>query len=402
MNAAYVLDWLNLLARWAHFIAGISWIGASFYFVWLDDSLTPPENPDDARHGMLGELWAVHGGGFYHNQKYPTGPKGEPLTENLHWFKWEAYATWITGMAMLALIYWAGASTYLIDKTVLDLTAGAAITVSIASLIIGWLVYDGLCRLLGSRPVVLWTALAAFLLFTDWALFHVFGGRAAYVHVGAIVGTIMVANVFFIIIPGQKRMLAQIRAGREPDPRPGRLGKMRSVHNTYLTLPVLFIMISNHYPVTYSSAHGWIVLAILSAAGVLVRRFFVLSHKHRYVIGLPVAALLLVAVAAFVVAPRAQPAPRGRAPAAAVSYAQVAPIVAQRCAVCHAAKPTQPGIAAAPQGILLDTPEHVHANAKLIDQQAVQTHAMPLGNVTNMTEAERAKLGAWIAAGAKL
>jgi uncharacterized membrane protein len=401
MNASYLLDWLNLLARWAHVIAGISWIGASFYFVWLDDSLTPPEKPDDARRGMFGELWAVHGGGFYHNQKYPTGPRGGPLTENLHWFKWEAYATWITGMAMLALIYWAGASTYLIDKSVLDLSPGAAITISIASLVIGWLVYDGLCRLLGSRPAVMWTALSAFLLFADWALFHVFGGRAAYIHVGSIVGTIMVANVFFVIIPGQKRMLAQIRAGREPDPRPGRLGKMRSVHNTYLTLPVLFIMISNHYPMTYSSANGWIALAILSAAGVLVRRFFVLSHKLRYVVALPVAAALLIGAAAFVVAPHAQPAPRGRT-SAAVSYAQVAPIVAQRCAVCHAAQPRQPGFTAAPQGVLLDTPEHVRANAKLIQQQAVETHAMPLGNVTNMTDAERATLGAWIAGGAKI
>jgi uncharacterized membrane protein len=400
MNASYLLDWLNLIARWAHVIAGISWIGASFYFVWLDDSLTPPEKPDDARRGMFGELWAVHGGGFYHNQKYPTGPRGEPLTENLHWFKWEAYSTWITGMAMLALIYWAGASTYLIDKTVLDLTAGAAITISIASLVIGWLVYDGLCRLFGTRPAVMWTALAAFLLFVDWALFHVFGGRAAFIHVGAIVGTIMVANVFFVIIPGQKRMLAQIRAGREPDPRPGRLGKMRSVHNTYLTLPVLFIMISNHYPVTYSSAHGWIALALLSAAGVLVRRFFVLSHKLRYVVGLPVAAAMLIGAAAFVVAPPTQPAPRGRT-AAVVTYTEVAPIVAQRCAVCHAAKPRQPGFTAPPQGVLLDTPEHIRANVKRIQQQAVDTHAMPIGNVTNMTAAERAKLGAWIAGGAK-
>ncbi|HZW54242.1 MAG TPA: urate hydroxylase PuuD, partial [Candidatus Elarobacter sp.] len=222
MNGQLVLDWLNLVARWAHLIAGISWIGASFYFVWLDDSLTAPESADDVRRGMSGELWAVHGGGFYHNQKYLTGPRGEPLTENLHWFKWEAYSTWITGMAMLAIVYWAGASSYLIDRSVLDLTPPAAITISIASLVIGWLVYDGLCRALGSRPAVLWTAVVAFLLFADWALFHIFGGRAAYVHVGAIIGTIMVANVFFVVIPGQKRMLAQIRAGREPDPRPGR------------------------------------------------------------------------------------------------------------------------------------------------------------------------------------
>jgi uncharacterized membrane protein len=401
MNAPYLLDWLNVLARWAHVIAGISWIGASFYFVWLDDSLTQPEDDADVRRGMSGELWAVHGGGFYHNQKYPTGPRGVPLTQNLHWFKWEAYSTWFTGMAMLAIVYWAGASSYLIDKGVLDLSPGAAITISVASLVIGWLVYDGLCRMFESRPVVLSTAIAAFLLFTDWALFHVFGGRAAYLHVGAIVGTIMVANVLFVIVPGQKRVLAQIRAGQEPDPRPGRLGKMRSVHNTYLTLPVLFMMISNHYPMTYGTRNGWIVLAVLSAAGVLVRRFFVLSHKHRYAVGLPVAAAVLIAGAAYAIAPRAYPVVVAQT-LPGVRYAQVEPVVTKRCAVCHAAKPTQPGFNAAPQGVLLDTPERVRANAQRIEQQAVSTHAMPLGNVTGMTDAERKLLGDWIAAGARI
>jgi uncharacterized membrane protein len=401
MNGSYVLDWLNLVARWAHLIAGISWIGASFYFVWLDDSLTAPEKPDDLRRGVAGELWAVHGGGFYHNQKYMTGPRGEPLTEDLHWFKWEAYSTWFTGMAMMALIYWAGASTYLIDKSVLDLTPGAAIGISVASLVAGWIVYDVLCRIFETRPLVLWTAVSAFLLAADWALFHVFGGRAAYIHVGAIIGTIMVANVFFVVIPGQKRMLAQIRAGEEPDPRPGRLGKMRSVHNTYLTLPVLFIMISNHYPVTYGSPNGWLVLAIVSAAGVAVRRFFVLSHKHRYVVALPLAGLVLLAGAALVSAPRSQPALAGGG-ASAASFADAGPIVARRCAACHAAKPTQPGFAAPPQGVLLDTPAHIRANARRIEEQAVRTHAMPLGNVTHMTDAERATLGAWIDTGAKI
>ncbi|HEY0615641.1 MAG TPA: urate hydroxylase PuuD [Candidatus Elarobacter sp.] len=401
MNGSYVLDWLNLVARWAHLIAGISWIGASFYFVWLDDSLTAPEKPDDLRRGVAGELWAVHGGGFYHNQKYMTGPRGEPLTEDLHWFKWEAYSTWFTGMAMMALIYWAGASTYLIDKRVLDLTPAAAIGISVASLVAGWIVYDVLCRIFETRPLVLWTAVSAFLLAADWALFHVFGGRAAYIHVGAIIGTIMVANVFFVVIPGQKRMLAQIRAGEEPDPRPGRLGKMRSVHNTYLTLPVLFIMISNHYPVTYGSPNGWLVLAIVSAAGVAVRRFFVLSHKHRYVVALPLAGLVLLAGAALVSAPRSQPALAGGG-ASAASFADAGPIVARRCAACHAAKPTQPGFAAPPQGVLLDTPAHIRANARRIEEQAVRTHAMPLGNVTHMTDAERATLGAWIDTGAKI
>ncbi len=404
---AYALDWANLLVRWAHLIAGISWIGASFYFVWLDNHLTAPAKPADARNGMAGELWAVHGGGFYHNQKYLTGPKREPLPMDLHWFKWEAYSTWLSGMALLAVIYWAGASTYLIDESVLDLAPPAAIALSVASIAVGWFGYDALCRLLGARPRVLWTAIAAFLLLLDYALFHLFGGRAAALHVGAVVGTIMVANVFFVIIPGQRRMLAQIRAGRAPDPRPGQLGKMRSVHNTYLTLPVLFTMISNHYPLTYSGSYGWLVLAGLGAAGVLVRRFFVLGHKGRVVIALPAAAAVLLVGLAVVLAPRPvghASTARGTAPGAgaAVTYATVGPIIAQRCAVCHAAHPTQPGFASAPQGVVLDTPEHVAMNALRIRQQAVLTHAMPLGNVTRMTDAERAALGAWIDAGAPL
>lgn len=404
MTWPYVLDWLNLLARWAHLIAGISWIGASFYFVWLDDSLTAPENPDDVRRGMSGELWAVHGGGFYHNQKYLTGPRGEPLTENLHWFKWEAYSTWLTGMLMLALIYWFGASTFLIDRGVLDLSVPAAIAISIGTLVAGWLVYDLLCRALGTQPALLWTAIAAFLLFADWGLFHVFGGRAAYIHVGSVIGTIMVANVLFVIIPGQRRMLAQIRAGEAPDPRPGQVAKIRSVHNTYLTLPVLFIMISNHYPMTYGQSGGWITLAVIAAAGVLVRRFFVISHARRYVIGLPVAAALLLAGLAFVSVPR--PFPRDvivtERTAAGVTYAQVRPIITQRCAVCHAPRPTQPGFDAPPGGVLLDTPQHVRANAARVEVQAVTSHAMPLSNITHMTDAERSTLGRWISAGAKI
>ncbi len=247
--------------------------------------------------------------------------------------------------------------------------------------------------------MLLWIGVGAFLLFADWALFHVFGGRAAYIHVGAIVGTIMVANVFFVIIPGQKRMLAQIRAGQEPDPRPGRLGKMRSVHNTYFTLPVLFIMISNHYPMTYGSPNGWIVLALLSVAGVLVRRFFVLTHTHRFVLSLPAAGAVFAIGAALVAMVHAS---RAHSTGATPSFAAVAPIVAQRCAVCHSAKPTEPGYPAPPQGVRLDSPAGIAANARRIEEVAVSTHVMPLGNATHMTDAERATLGAWIAGGAKL
>jgi uncharacterized membrane protein len=393
----YALDWLNLVMRWAHLIAGISWIGASFYFVWLDNSLTPPAKAEDVANGASGELWAVHGGGFYHNRKFLTGPRNEPLTHDLHWFKWEAYSTWLSGMAMLAIVYWAGAGTFLIDKSVLDLTPLAAIAISIGSIVAGWLVYDALCRIFATRPVVLWTAVSLFLLLADYGLFHVFGARGAFIHVGAIIGTIMVANVFFIIIPGQSRMLAQIRAGEAPDPRPGRIGKIRSVHNTYFTLPVLFTMISIHYPMTYAGSWGWLVLAAISAAGVLVRRFFVLTHKHRFAWALPAAAAAILVVVAFAIAPHARP----EAAAASVTFASVAPIVAQRCAVCHAAMPTQPGFTTAPAGVLLDTPQHIQANAQGILAQAVTSHAMPLGNITHITDAERATLGAWIDAGAR-
>lgn len=399
--STYILQWLDLLVRWLHFTAGIAWIGTSFYFVWLDDNLTSPTRDDERNRGVLGELWSVHGGGFYHNQKYLTGPRGEPLTENLHWFKWEAYATWLSGIALMAIVYWVGASTYLIDRSVMNLTQPEAIAISFGSLIVGWLVYDILCKMLERRPFLLGIAIFAFLVLAAWGLSHVFSPQAAYLHVGAIIGTIMVANVAHVIIPGQKKMVAQIRAGQKPDPRPGALGKIRSVHNTYLTLPVLFVMISGHYPMTYESRYGWLILAVLGLAGVLVRYFFILSHGKygaRLVWGLPIAALVLIAGAAIAVAPRVS-APA--ATAAPVAFAQVAPIFAQRCAVCHSAHPTQAGFGAPPDGVLLDTPAHIRANAQRIEEQAVTTQAMPLANLTKMTPTERSLIGAWIAQGAK-
>jgi uncharacterized membrane protein len=397
--SSYALEWLSLIVRWFHFTAGIAWIGASFYFVWLDDNLDRALPDALKRRGMEGELWSVHGGGFYHNEKYRTGPTGEPLTENLHWFYWEAYSTWLSGIAMLAIVYWAGASTFLIDDTVLALTVPEAIGISIASLVTGWFAYDALCRIFEKNPVALWTSIGLFLLFADWGLFHIFGARAAFIHVGAIVGTIMVWNVFFVIIPGQKRVLAQIRAGETPDTRPGLLGKQRSVHNTYFTLPVLFIMISNHYPMTYSGPYGWLVLAGLSIAGVLVRRFYVLTHGKRFVIALPLAAAAIIVALAVLIAPH--PSTGVAAGVSPVPYSAVAHVVSERCAVCHAAHPTYAGFTTAPMGILLDTPAHIVANASLIRAQAVSTRAMPLGNVTHITDAERATLGAWIDAGAK-
>jgi uncharacterized membrane protein len=397
VNGAYALEWLNLVVRWVHFVAGIMWIGASFYFVWLDNNLTRPAQ-DDGR-GVLGELWAVHGGGFYHNQKYATGPIGEPLTQDLHWFKWEAYSTWLSGIALLALVYWVGASTFLIDPSVMKLTPPEAIAISIASLVVGWVVYDTLCKLLERRPYALGVAVFVFLALMAWGLSHVFKAQAAYLHVGAIIGTIMVANVAHVIIPGQKKMVAQIRAGQQPDPRPGMLGKTRSVHNTYFTLPVLFTMISGHYPMTYESRYSWLVLVALGLAGVLVRYFFILTHeKHgrRLVWALPIAALAIVAGAAFAVVPHSS------ASTSQVSFARVAPVFAQRCAVCHAAHPVEAGFSAAPDGVLLDTPSNIQGNASRIEQEAVETRAMPLGNITNMTQSERDEIGAWIAQGAKI
>jgi len=394
---AYLFDWLNLLVRWLHLVAGIAWIGASFYFVMLDNSLKPPKKPEDARRGVSGELWAVHGGGFYNSQKLPVGPLGEPLSADLHWSKWEAYTTWLSGVGLLVIVYWIGARAYLIDNAVMPLSPGAAIAISAATLALGWLVYDALCRLLGARPRVLGALVYGFVVAVAWALFHLFGARAAYVHVGAMIGTMMVANVFFVIIPGQRRMVEAIRAGRAPDAQQGLRGKMRSVHNTYFTLPVLFVMISNHYPMTYGARHGWLVLALIGAAGVLIREFFVRRHRGRTDYVLPAGALAILALVAMLIAPVAA------GPAAQVPrFATVAPIFAQRCAVCHAERPTQPGFAAAPLGVMLDTPARIQAAAPRIQQQVIVTQAMPIGNLTGMTPEERAQVGAWLAGGARL
>ena len=397
---AYVIDWMNMLVRWLHLIAGIAWIGASFYFVMLDSSLTPPSKDEDRKRGVFGELWAVHGGGFYNSRKYLTGPKGEPLSEHLHWSKWEAYTTWMSGMGLLAIIYWYGANAFLIDKSVMDLTPATAITISIGFLVGGWLIYDALCRILESQATLLALVLFVLIVIADWGLFHLFSARAAYLHVGAMMGTMMVANVFFHIIPGQKRMVTAIRAGKEPDPRPGVIGRQRSVHNTYFTLPVLFIMISNHYPMTYGNRHGWLVLAGIMLAGVLIRQFFVLRHQGKVNYALPAAGAVILIVVAVAIAPHAAPA-SASVEGMKVPFSRIQPIVAERCAVCHSQRPTQPGFTAAPAGVLLDSPEHIHDNAQRIEQQAVATQTMPLANLTRMTPDERVLLGTWIAEGAK-
>jgi uncharacterized membrane protein len=390
---AYILDWLSLLVRWLHLIAGVAWIGASFYFVMLDNSLASPSRAEDAKRGVFGELWAVHGGGFYVSQKFLIGPKGEPLSTSLHWSKWEAYTTWLSGMALLALIYWLGASAYLIDRNVMPLSTAGAIAISIAFIGGGWLVYDALCRALERRENILALLVFVFVMACAWALFHLFSARAAYIHVGAMIGTMMVANVFFHIIPGQKQMVADIRAGQEPDPRPGIVGKQRSVHNTYFTLPVLFTMISSHYPMTYSHPQGWLILGVIMLAGVLVRQFFVLRHRGKIIWALPISGIALLAAVAVAIAPKHVDPSGGK-----VTFASVQGVVKERCLPCHSARPTQPGFAEAPKGIVLETPDQIAANAAKV-AETVNNKYMPIGNLTQMTDDERALIVTWFAQG---
>ena len=393
---AYVVDWLSLLVRWLHLIAGIAWIGASFYFIMLDNSLNTPLRADDVKRGVFGELWAVHGGGLYQSQKYLSGPKGEVLSNNLHWSKYEAYTTWLSGMALLAIIYWYGASTYLIDKNVMALTPSQAISISIGAIIGGWLFYSTVCKLFDGKETWLGASLLVFVIAVDWSLFQVFSARAAFLHVGAVLGTIMAANVFFVIIPGQKKMVAEIRAGREPDPNPGRLGKQRSVHNTYFTLPVLFIMISNHYPMTYSHPHGWAVLAAIMVAGALIRQFFVLRHRGQQRPMFVVAGVLLLLGVFIVLAPSPPVADAGKS----ASFAEIKVIVAERCMSCHAAQPTQAGFAQPPKGVMLESSEQILTHAPKI-AETVASRYMPIGNLTQITDAERESIASWFRNGAK-
>ena len=403
---AYGVEWLNLVVRWLHVITGIAWIGASFYFVWLDNTIRPPPPGSDlAARGVSGELWAVHGGGFYNPQKYLIAPK--TLPPHLHWFKWEAYSTWLSGVALLTIVYYFNAQAMLIDRSVADLSSLQAIAIGIASLVAAWAVYDGLCRSPLARRDGLF-GIVVFLLLTAaaYGLSQWLSGRAAYIHVGAMIGTIMVGNVLMVIIPGQKKLVAAMRAGRAPDPIHGQRGKQRSVHNNYFTLPVLFIMISNHYAMTYNHRHGWLVLAAIMAAGVLIRHFFNLRHRGiidwRYPAA-GTAVLIGVAVAIAPLPPAARAAGSAStsngAVAASVRFAAVHKVIDQRCVACHATQPMQPGFAAAPAGILLDRPDAIVRHADKIYQQVVQLRAMPIGNLTGITEEERAVVAAWHDAG---
>ena len=390
---SYATEWLNLLTRWLHVIAGIVWIGSSFYFIALDNHLRPPADERDAEAGVGGESWEIHGGGFYQVQKYRVAPR--TLPEPLYWFKWEAYTTWLSGFALLVVLYYLNADQYLIDPSVADLSTGAAVAISVGLLAASWLVYDLLCRVLGSRPLVLATTLLALVTISAWGIGHLFSGRGLYIQIGAMLGTMMVGNVFFVIIPAHWELVRAKDAGREPDPAANERGKLRSIHNNYLTLPVVFTMISNHFPSTYGHSYPWLILVVLLVIGAWVRHFFNLRQTGRNAWAIPVTAALAIALLAVVIRPQEE-----STAGAAVPFAQVKQIVEQRCAACHSDDPTMADTA--PQGIELDTPEKIKAQAALIEQQAVTTKAMPLGNATRMTQAERDVLGRWIDQGAKI
>ena len=396
----YSLDWLNLLIRWLHVITGIAWIGASFYFVWLDNTIRPPAPGSElASKGVSGELWAVHGGGFYNPQKYLVAPS--ELPKELHWFKWEAYSTWLSGFALLTIVYYFNAQAMMVDTAVANLTSWQAIGIGLGSIVLGWTVYDLLCRSkLGQHDLAFGVVIFALLVASTWVLTHYLSGRAAYIHVGAMIGTMMVGNVLMLIIPGQRKMVNAMMAGQKPDPIHGLKAKQRSVHNNYFTLPVLFIMISNHYAMTYRHEHAWAILGMIMAAGVLIRHFFNLRHKGRVEWKYPVAGVALLAAVAIAIAPQA-PAARAAAADPTAQFAAVQQIVTQRCASCHAAAPTQPGFASAPAGVMLENAAQIRQGAAKIYEQSVQLKAMPIGNLTNMTDAERAQVAAWFEAGAK-
>jgi uncharacterized membrane protein len=386
----YANEWLDLLVRWLHVVAAIAWIGSSFYFIALDNHLRPPKDEADAEQGVGGEAWEIHGGGFYQVQKYRVAPK--TLPEPLYWFKWEAYTTWLSGFALLIVLYYFNANTYLIDKSVADLRPWQAIAISVALLVAAWLVYDGLCRVI-PNDVALAAVLLVLVTLAAWGVSHLFSGRAEYIQIGAMLGTMMAGNVFFVIIPAHWELIRAKQAGREPSAAAGLRAKQRSVHNNYLTLPVVFTMISNHFPITYGHSYSWLILVALLVIGAWVRHFFNLRHAGRTAWWIPVTAALAIAGVAVAIRPH------GSSGGTAVPFTRAQAIVQARCVPCHSAHPTKVDVA--PMGLVFDTPKEIHAQASLIEQVAVTTKVMPLGNETGMTQAERDTLGAWIQQGAK-
>ena len=402
---SYLLDWANLLLRWLHVITAIAWVGSSFYFVFLDSSLTPPQDEDLKRQGVSGELWALHGGGFYHPVKFASAPP--KLPGHLHWFFWESYTTWLSGFSLFTVSYLWSAGTYLIDKSRMDWTPSIAVAAALGFLVVFWLVYNAVCRWLGQRKngdALVGVVVAVLVVIAAWLACHWFAGRAAFLLMGAMLATSMSANVFFWIIPGQKKMVAAIAAGQPVDPIHGKIGKQRSVHNTYFTLPVIFAMLSNHYSFTYSHPQNWLILVMMMFAGAGIRQFFVL--RHGYKLGrtphpwkyAAVGIALIVALIVWLRPVPAEGAAGQSANAAAtqtpvVTYAAVQPVFAQRCYMCH-------GQSVQMKGVRLDSPEGVSTHAQAIYQQAVVTRIMPMNNATGISDAERGLIKQWFEGGA--
>ena len=387
---AYFLEWLNMFFRWFHVIAGVAWIGASFYFVWLDNSLeNPPQWKKDK--GIGGDLWAIHGGGFYEVAKYKLGP--EKMPENLHWFKWEAYTTWLTGMVMLWIVYYIGAESFLIDSTRMDFTQGQAIAAGMGFIIAGVTVYEAMVRSpLRHNGKVFGLILFGFLIFMSWFAFQIFSSRGAYIHVGAILGTIMAGNVFLGIMPAQRALVEAVERGESPDPKYGAFAKLRSTHNNYFTLPIIFIMISNHYPMTYGHEQGWLVLVAIGFISAYARHFFNLKNQGVSKPSILVISAIMLAALAAAMVPAKIEAQKGEV---VLTDVQAMAIVEQRCVSCHAVSPSNAGFATAPAGIILESAEQALAmKDKMIP--ALQTGYMPLGNLTKMTDQERQQLMVWL------
>jgi uncharacterized membrane protein len=399
---SYYLDWANLLLRWVHVITAIAWVGSSFYFVFLDSSLTPPVDEDLKKQGVSGELWAVHGGGFYHPVKFAGAPP--QLPRHLHWFYWESYSTWLSGFSLFTVSYLWNASTYLIDKSLMHWSPGAAIGVALSFLVVFWMLYDGICQLFGKRKggdAIVGALVAVLVGCAAWLACHWFAGRAAFLLVGAMVATTMSANVFFWIIPGQRTVVADIQAGRPIDPIHGQRGKQRSVHNTYFTLPVLFAMLSNHYSFTYTHPQNWLVLVLMMLAGAAIRQFFVLRHgyklgRNRHPLGYALVGVAVIVGAIVWMRPAINSVAAsadGSSAKAVISYQELQPVLAQRCAMCH-------GPDVQMKGVRLDSAAAVQQHAQAIYQQAVVTKAMPMNNATGITDAERGLVRQWFEGGA--
>jgi uncharacterized membrane protein len=390
---SYLSDWLQIILRFLHIITGIAWIGASFYFVWLDNHLQKPQSKDLSDKGVDGELWAVHGGGFYNPQKYLIAPK--MLPDNLHWFYWESYSTWLSGFALYIVVYLLNAKTMLIDLRVAQISESVAIVSSLGILVAGWLLYDFVCKRWHKNERIVGLLTLLIVAFISWLTCHLFAPRAAFLITGATMATAMSANVFFWIIPGQRAVIKSMRAGETPDPIHGQRGKQRSVHNTYFTLPVIFAMLSNHFHMIYSANYQWVLLIMIMLAAAFIRHYFVMRHKNKNKWGYLVAAATILAsmILHLAPSPRAQASAGAEAPQRQVSTAEIMPIIAKRCAPCHAEAPTMMSIA--PKNLKLETTESVEANANNIYTQVVVQKVMPLGNVTELTSEERHEIDLW-------